>query len=81
VFIGVAIPGESPNQIEIFKETYGITFDQWIDNNFNYEKLIEPGGRSFPLEVVIDKDGFVTYLANNYIPGAAIKAVQEALKN
>ncbi|HIA00466.1 MAG TPA: hypothetical protein EYN06_02905 [Myxococcales bacterium] len=77
----MAIPGESPEQIEIFKQNYGITFDQWIDNNFNYEKLIEPGGRSFPLEVVIDRDGFVVYLANNYIPGEAIKAVKKALGN
>jgi len=81
VFIGVAIPGESPEQIEVFKQNYGITFDQWIDNNYNYEKLIEPGGRSFPLEVVIDRDGFVTYLANNYIPGEALKAVEKALGN
>ena len=53
----------------------------WIDNNFNYEKMVEPGGRSFPLEVVIDKEGIVVYLANNYIPGEAIKAVMKALAN
>ena len=79
MFIGVAIPGENPAQIENFKQNYGIEFDVWIDQNFNYEKMIEPGGRSFPLEVVIDRDGFVVYLANYYIPGEAEAAVEKAL--
>ena len=78
-FIGVAIPGESPAQIEQFRKNYGIEFPIWIDNQFNYEKFIEPGGRSFPLQVVVDADGFVTYIANYYSPGEAEKAVDDAL--
>jgi hypothetical protein len=77
VFIAVAIPGESKEQIEQFRANYGISFDTWIDNNNNYQQLIEPGGRQFPLEVVIDKEGIIRYLENNYYPGEAVKVIQE----
>lgn len=77
----MAIPGEKPEAIDQFKANYGVSFDMWIDNNSNYQKLIEPGGRQFPLEVVIDRKGKVVYLENAYYPGEAIKAVKDALKD
>ena len=42
----------------------------WIDNNNNYRELIEPGGRQFPIDIVIDQEGVVRYLENAYYPGA-----------
>ncbi len=79
VFIGVAIPGESPEDLEQFRASYGITFDFWTDNNNNYRKLIEPGGRQFPIDCVIDKEGIVVYLENDYYPGEAVAAMKKAL--
>ena len=38
-----------------------------------------PGGRMFPLEVVIDKEGKIRYLENDYVKGEAIKVVQDLL--
>lgn len=49
----------------------------WIDNNNNYRELIEPGGRSFPIDVVIDKEGIIRYLENAYYPGEAIEVVKD----
>ena len=79
VVIGVAIPGESPQAIEQFKANYGISFDIWIDTNNNYRELVGPGGRQFPIDVVIDKSGNVRYLENDYYPGEAVKAAKDAL--
>ena len=80
MIIGVGIPGESSNSIEGFRANYGLAdVDFWIDNNNNYRELIEPGGRQFPINVVIDKQGKVVYLANNYVPGEAIDAAKKAL--
>ena len=70
VVIGIGIPGETPNTIESFRQSYGITVPIWIDNNNNYRELIEPGGRQFPIDIVIDQEGVVRYLENAYYPGA-----------
>ena len=78
--MGVAIPGEPTDRTVQFQESYAPDFDYWIDVNSNFQKLIKPGGRSFPLDVVINRKGIVTYLENDYIPGEAIKAVEDALK-
>ena len=63
----------------MFKENNGLTCDIWKDLNSNYTNMISPGGRTFPLEVVIDRNGIVTYLSNEYYPGLAIKEAKKAL--
>jgi hypothetical protein len=40
---------------------------------------VAPGGRMFPLQVVIDKEGKIRYLENDYVKGEAIKVIQELL--
>jgi len=80
VFIGVAIPGDSKAQIDTFKSNYGIEFDIWSDINSNFQELVPPGGRMFPLEVVIDQEGKIRYLENDYVKGEAVKVVQDLLK-
>ena len=77
-FIGVGIPGESPNQIDGFKKNYGVTYDTWIDQNSNYQKLVEPGGRSFPLQVIV-VNGVVEYLASYYNLEELKGAIKSAL--
>ncbi len=77
----MGIPGEKAEAIDQFKANNGLNLEMWIDNNSNYQKLIPPGGRQFPLEVVIDRKGNVVYLENAYYPGEAIKAVLDALKD
>lgn len=77
--VAVAIPDETKDAIDQFKKNYGITFPVWRDTSQNYLKLVPPGGRQFPLEVVIDRDYLVVYLENDYYPGEAIKAIKKAL--
>jgi len=77
VFIGIAIPGETPAQIEDFRANYGVTMPVWIDNNYNYRKLVGPTGRQFPIDVVIDSSGVVQYLENDYYPGEAVGVVKK----
>jgi hypothetical protein len=47
--------------------------------NSNFQELVAPGGRMFPIEVVIDKKGKIRYLENDYVKGEAIKVVQDLL--
>jgi len=79
-FVGVALPTESDPEIDLFKKQNGITFDIWKDVNHNYAKILPPGGRSFPIDIVIDKKGIIVYLENDYYPGGALKAAKDALK-
>ena len=79
IFLGIAIPGETPQAIEEFRANYGVKFPIWIDNNFNYRELVGPSGRQFPIDVVIDSDGVVRYLENDYYPGEAVKMVKQVM--
>ncbi|MFT7623544.1 MAG: hypothetical protein ACI9WU_002727 [Myxococcota bacterium] len=51
----------------------------WIDNNKNYLQIIQPGGSSFPIDIVVDREGKIRYLANAYYPGEAIGEAKNAL--
>ena len=76
----IAVAAGSGNDIEQFKANYGIEdLEYWMDLTSNYNKLIQPGGFPFPIEVVIDRTGKIVYLANNYSAGAALKAANDAL--
>ncbi len=81
--IGVGIPGESTDSIENFKNANGLDgIEFWIDNDHNYKELIQPGGRSFPIDLVVGKESQpkIWYLENAYYPGEAVKAAEDALK-
>ena len=79
-FIGVAIPGTSSSEIDTFKQSNGIEFGFWTDANTNWPKLVPPGGTDFPIVVIIDRDGIVRFLSNDYAGDDAMKALDEALK-
>lgn len=81
IVIGVGIPGESVSSVEGFKASYGLTdVEFWIDNGPHWQAIVPPGGRSFPIDLVVGRDGRIAYLENNYTPGAAMSAAQDALK-
>jgi hypothetical protein len=79
VVLGVAVPGESDQKISLFKQDNGLTFDIWKDVAGHYTKFVSAGGRSFPIEIVVDQEGIVRYLSTDYIPGAAIKEAKKLL--
>ena len=71
---------QTPSDVTNFTAKYGAGVDQfWIDTQNVYRKLIEPGGYPYPIEVVIDRQGTIVYLATDYYPGEAMKAALDAL--
>jgi len=81
VLIGVASGADTESQIATFKSHYGLdNVVLWIDVNKVYRDIVEPGGRSYPIEVVIDRKGIVLYIETDYLPGQAAAAAEAAIK-
>ena len=80
VLIGVASGSDTQSQIATFQSHYGLDdVILWVDSNKVYRDLVGPGERSYPIEVVIDREGIVRYLETDYYPGQAAAAAEAAL--
>ena len=80
VLIGVASGADTGSQIATFRSHYGLEdVELWVDVEKHYLKFIKPGGRSYPMEIVIDREGVVRYFETDYLPGQAAAAAEAAL--
>ena len=78
--IGVASGADTESQIATFQEHYDITdVEIWIDSQKHYLDIIQPGQPSYPIEIVLDREGIIRYLAAAYHPGQAVAVVKELL--
>ena len=76
--LGIAMEGDTAEQIAVFRENHGIEFDIWIDNAGNDRKLIDSGVEAFPTEFVIDREHIVVFNDPNAYAGEAFNALTKA---
>ena len=80
VLIGVASGGDAESQIATFRSHYGLDdVEIWVDDRKHYRDFVEAGQPSFPIEIVLDREGIIRYLETAYYPGGATAAAEQAL--
>jgi hypothetical protein len=66
--------------VQRFTQRLGITYPIGLEDTANYLRFTENfrGSNPFPVDVVVDRDGTIAYIAREYDP-AALSAVIEKL--
>jgi hypothetical protein len=62
--------------VQRFVEKLGVTFPVGLEQTANYRPFVENfrGANPFPVDVIVDRDGTIVYVAREYDP-AAMEAV------
>jgi peroxiredoxin len=83
VMIGIDPDEEDYTQmpeLEYFCETLGVTYPVGVEETMSYEMFGNAfdGTNPYPVDVIVDKQGIIRYVAREYDP-AAMQVVIEAL--
>lgn len=72
---------DSGETLEQFIDQTGVTFPTGWDVESSYDafKAADEGLSPFPLDVLVGRDGVITWLSREYDAGALLAAVQQAL--
>jgi hypothetical protein len=67
--------------VQRFTEHLGVTYPVGIEQTANYGAFAENyrGANPFPLDVIVDRDGTIAYVAREYDPEALAAVIEELL--
>lgn len=69
------------SEVQNFCETLGVTYPAGLEETQVYEQFRSnfDGTNPFPLDVIVDKQGIIRYVAREYDPVAMDAVIQELL--
>jgi hypothetical protein len=69
------------SEVENFCETLGVTYPTGVEETMVYEQFREnfDGTNPFPVDVIVDKQGIIRYVAREYDPVGMEAMIQELL--
>ncbi len=69
-------------EVENFCSTLDVTYPVGIEDTMTYELLTSSfaGVNPYPVDVVVDKQGIIRYVAREYDPAALQKVIEELLE-
>lgn len=67
--------------VQRFTEKLGVTFRVGLEQTGNYRRFTENfrGANPFPVDVILDRNGIVAYVAREYDPAAMEVVIQKLL--
>jgi hypothetical protein len=67
--------------VQRFTEKLGVTFRVGLEQTANYRRFTENfrGANPFPVDVIVDRNGIVAYVAREYDPAAMEAVIQKLL--
>jgi peroxiredoxin len=76
--------GESTDDlggVQAFTEKMGVTFPIGLEETSNYPAFAENfrGANPFPVDIIVDRDGVIRYIAREYDPNAMSRVIEELL--
>jgi peroxiredoxin len=68
-------------QVENFCETLGVTYPVGVEETMTYEMFSGAfeGTNPYPVDVIVDKQGIIRYVAREYDPSAMQAVIEELL--
>lgn len=86
---GLAVVAIDPNapdygqasEVDTFVETLGVTYPVGVEDSATYEQFVQnfPGVNPYPVDVLVDKQGIIRYIAREYDPAAMDAKIQQLL--
>lgn len=70
------------SEVENFCSTVGVTYPVGVEDSMTYELLTSAfaGTNPYPVDVVVDKQGIIRYVAREYDPAALQRVIEELLE-
>ena len=67
--------------VQRFADKLGVTFPAGLENTGNYRRFAENfcGSNPFPIDVIVDRDGTIAYVAREYDPDAMDAVIERLL--
>jgi len=69
--------------VQRFIEHLGVSYRIGLEDTANYVQYAQNyrGSNPFPVDIVVDRDGTIAYIAREYDPGAMAAVIEKLLKN
>ncbi len=67
--------------VQRFTDRLGVTFSAGLEETGHYRRFAEnfPGANPFPIDVIVDRDGTIVYVAREYDPEAMEEVIERLL--
>jgi len=67
--------------VQRFTEKLGVTYPVGLEETANYRSFADNfgGANPFPIDVIVDRDGTIAYIAREYDPAAMTAVIEELL--
>lgn len=67
--------------VQRFAQNLGVTYAVGLEQTGNYAAFAENfrGGNPFPIDVIVDRDGTIAYIAREYDPEAMTAMIEKLL--
>jgi hypothetical protein len=67
--------------VQRFTDTLGVTFPAGVEDTGSYRRFAENfrGSNPFPIDVIVDRDGTIAYVAREYDPEAMDAVIERLL--
>jgi hypothetical protein len=68
--------------VQRFTENLGVTYPIGVESTANYPAYVRNyrGANPFPVDVIVDRDGTIAYIAREYDPVAMTAVIEKLLK-
>lgn len=69
------------DQVRAFVDKLGVSYDAGLEQTDTYRALTEnfAGSNPFPVDVIVDRDGIIVYIAREYDPDAMAEVIEGLL--
>lgn len=67
--------------VQRFSEKLGVTYPVGLEETANYQAFVEhfKGPNPFPVDVIVDRNGTMTYVSREYDPGTMTAIIERLL--